>query len=89
MLIMSDENYPGAGTSLGRIDQYLFPYWQRSLDEGMDREFGKEIMKCFWFHCNTAYDAMINNGPNGITAAFGQLINLAGWIRMARMQATI
>jgi pyruvate-formate lyase len=78
MLIMSDENYPGAGTSLGRIDQYLLPYWKKSLDEGMDREFGKEILKCFWFHCNTAYDAMINNGPNGITAAFGQLINLGG-----------
>ncbi len=78
MLIMADENYPGAGTSIGRIDQYLYPYWQTSLAEGMDREFGKEILKCMWVHCNTAYDAMINNGPNGITAAFGQLINLGG-----------
>ena len=31
MLVMSDENYPGPGVSFGRIDQYLFPYWQRSL----------------------------------------------------------
>ena len=78
MLIMADENYPGAGTSLGRIDQYLLPYWEKSLKDGMPREFGKEILKCFWFHCNTAYDALINNGPDGITASFGQLISLAG-----------
>lgn len=78
MLIMSDENYPGAGTSMGRIDQYLLPYWEKSLKDGMPREFGKEIMKCFWMHCNFAYDAMIANGPNGVTAAFGQLISLGG-----------
>ncbi|MGD8404430.1 MAG: pyruvate formate lyase family protein [Anaerolineales bacterium] len=78
MLIMADENYPGAGTSLGRIDQYLLPYWEKSLKDGMPREFGKEIMKCFWFHCNTVYDAMIKNGPDGITASFGQLISLGG-----------
>ncbi len=78
MLIMSDENYPGPGTSFGRIDQYLLPYWEYSLSHGMPREFGKEILKCFWVHCNTAYDAMIRNGNQGITAGFGQLITLAG-----------
>jgi len=78
MLIMSDENYPGPGVSFGRIDQYLFPYWKKSLAEGMDREFGKEILKCFWVHANTAYDAMIHLGNNGITAAYGQLITLSG-----------
>jgi formate C-acetyltransferase len=79
MLIMSDENYPGPGTSFGRIDQFLLPYWERSLAEGMDREFGKEILKCFWVHANTAYDAMIRVGGNqGITAGFGQLLTLSG-----------
>lgn len=78
MLIMSDENYPGPGVSFGRIDQYLYPYWEKSLKEGMDREFGKEIIKCFFVHCNTAYDAMIRTGNNGITAGFGQLITLSG-----------
>jgi formate C-acetyltransferase len=78
MLIMSDENYPGPGVSFGRIDQYLLPYWERSLTDGMHREFGKEILKCFWVHCNTAYDAMIRNGNQGITAGFGQLITLGG-----------
>jgi formate C-acetyltransferase len=79
MLIMSDENYPGPGVSFGRIDQYLYPYWKASLEEGMDREFGKEILKCFWIHANTAYDAMIKVGGNqGITSGFGQLITLSG-----------
>jgi len=78
MMIMSDENYPGPGVSFGRIDQYLLPYWRVSIENGMNREFGKEILKCFWIHCNTVYDAMIRNGNQGITAGFGQLITLSG-----------
>ncbi len=78
MLVMSDENYPGPGVSFGRIDQYLLPYWERSIRDGMDPEFGKEILKCFWMHCNTAYDALIRAGNQGITAGFGQLITLSG-----------
>ncbi|MFZ5916069.1 MAG: pyruvate formate lyase family protein [Chloroflexota bacterium] len=79
MLIMSEENYPGPGVSFGRIDQFLYPLWTKSLAEGMDREFGKEILKCFWLHANTAYDAMIRVGGNqGITAGYGQLITLGG-----------
>jgi trans-4-hydroxy-L-proline dehydratase len=79
MLVMSDENYPGPGVSFGRIDQYLYPAWQRSIQQGMPREFGKEILKCFFVHCNTAYDAMIRTGGNqGITAGYGQLLALSG-----------
>jgi len=79
MLVMSDENYPGPGTSFGRIDQYLYPFWEKSVEEGMEREFGKEILKCFWIHANTAYDGMIRTGGNqGITAGFGQLLTLSG-----------
>jgi trans-4-hydroxy-L-proline dehydratase len=78
MLVLTDENYPGAGVSFGRMDQYLLPFYQRSMQDGMDREFAKEILKCFWVHCNTAYDAMIANGHQGITAGFGQLLTLSG-----------
>ncbi|MBW2354953.1 MAG: hypothetical protein JRF51_17265 [Deltaproteobacteria bacterium] len=78
MLIMSDENYPGPGVSFGRIDQYLHPYWEYSLSQGMTRDFGKELLECFWVHCNTVYDAMIRNGRQGITSGFGQLITLSG-----------
>jgi formate C-acetyltransferase len=79
MLVMADENYPGPGTSFGRIDQFLLPYWQHSISEGMDPESGKEILKCFWVHANTAYDGMIRTGGNqGITAGYGQLLTLSG-----------
>jgi formate C-acetyltransferase len=78
MLVMTDENYPGAGVSFGRVDQYLYPYYEKSTRDGMPREWAKEILKCFWIHANTAYDAMIRNGNQGITAGFGQLVTLSG-----------
>ncbi len=79
MLVMADENYPGPGVSFGRLDQYLYPMWEKSIREGMDPEFGKEILKCFWIHCNTAYDGMIRTGGNqGITAGYGQLFTIGG-----------
>ena len=79
MLIMSDENYPGPGVSFGRLDQYLYPYYKMSKDNGMTDAFAKEVLGCFWFHCNTAYDAQIRVGGNqGITAGFGQLFNISG-----------
>ena len=79
MLVMADENYPGPGDSFGRLDQYLYPLWKKSIAEGMDPEFGKEILKCFWIHCNTAYDSMIRTGGNqGITAGYGQLFTISG-----------
>ena len=79
MLVMSDEKYPGPGVSFGRLDQYLYPYYQISKEEGMTDEEMKDILGCFWFHCNTAYDAQMRVGGNqGITAGFGQLFNLSG-----------
>ncbi len=78
MLVMSDEKYPGPGVSFGRIDQYLYPYYKKSIEEGMSEDFMKEILGCFWFHCNTAYDAVIRVGNQGITAGFGQLLTLSG-----------
>ena len=78
MLVMSDEKYPGPGVSFGRIDQYLYPYYLKSVEEGMSEDFMKEILGCFWFHCNTAYDAVIRVGNQGITAGFGQLLTLSG-----------
>jgi len=78
MLVMADENYPGPGVSFGRLDQILYPYYLQSKEEGFSDEFMKEILKCFFIHANTAYDAQIRVGNNGITAGFGQLFNLSG-----------
>ena len=33
----------------GRIDQYLYPFYRRDLDEGrLTREGAKELLECFW-----------------------------------------
>lgn len=79
MLVMADEKYPGPGVSFGRLDQYLHPFYLKSIEDGMTEDFMKEILGCFWFHCNTAYDAQMRVGGNqGISAGFGQLFNISG-----------
>ena len=70
---------PARATPLGASTSTYIPFWEKSIQEGMDPEFGKEILKCFWIHCNTAYDGMIRTGGNqGITAGYGQLFTIAG-----------
>lgn len=80
MLIMAEESYPGPGTSFGRTDQHLWELYKKDVidTKKITKEFAKDILGSFWFHCNTAYDAMVRVGNNGITAAFGQLMTLSG-----------
>jgi formate C-acetyltransferase len=41
------------GISFGRMDQYLFPYYKRDLEEGiMTREEALELMECFLLKIN-------------------------------------
>ncbi len=39
--------------SLGRMDQYLWPYYQASLDEGVTEAQVRELLQCFYLKCNT------------------------------------
>lgn len=80
ILVMADESYPGPGLSFGRIDQFLFPYYQNDIAQSrISLEFAKEILECFWVKCNYVYDYQCRVGNNqGITSAFGQLITLSG-----------
>jgi len=80
MLVMAEESYPGAGLSFGRIDQYLWDLYKKDVIEQkiITKEFAKEILGSFWFHCNTVYDAMIRAGKQGITSSLGQIITLSG-----------
>ena len=80
MLVMSAESYPGPGVSPGRIDQYLYPYYQADLDSGrLTREQAKEWLECWWIKHNYVYDYQGWTGTNqGINASFGQLITLGG-----------
>jgi len=80
MLIMCAESYPGPGLSPGRVDQYLYPYFQRDLGlRKLTREFAKELLQCWFIKHNYAYDFMGRIGPNqGINSGFGQLITIGG-----------
>jgi pyruvate formate-lyase/glycerol dehydratase family glycyl radical enzyme len=80
MLVLAAESYPGAGTSPGRIDQYLYPYYKRDIENGtITREFAKEILECYWIKHNYAYDFQARVGNSqGINSSFGQLITIGG-----------
>ncbi|MBN1658937.1 MAG: formate C-acetyltransferase/glycerol dehydratase family glycyl radical enzyme [Anaerolineae bacterium] len=80
MLVMVAESYPGPGVSPGRIDQYLYPYYQADLAAGrLTREQAREWLHCFWIKHNYAYDYQGWVGTNqGINSSFGQLITLGG-----------
>jgi len=80
MLIMAEESYPGPGVSFGRTDQHLWELYKKDVieEKNITKQIAKDILGAFWFHCNTAYDAQIRVGNNGITSAFGQLMTLSG-----------
>jgi pyruvate-formate lyase len=80
MLVMAEESYPGPGISFGRTDQHLWDLYKKDVidEKNISKEFAKDILGSFWFHCNTAYDAQIMVGKQGITSAFGQLMTLSG-----------
>jgi len=81
MLIIAEESYPGPGVSFGRTDLQLWPLYKKDVidEKNITKDFAKEILGSFWFHCNTVYDAQIKIGGNqGITSGFGQLMTLSG-----------
>lgn len=80
MLVLVSESYPGAGTSFGRFDQYLFPFYEADLESGrLSHDEAQELLRCFWVKPNYAYDYQGRVGPNqGINSSFGQLITLSG-----------
>jgi len=80
MLFLVAESYPGPGVSPGRVDQYLFPYYQADLTTArLTVEQAKEWLHCLWIKHNYAYDYQGWVGTNqGINSSFGQLITLGG-----------
>ena len=80
ILVLIAESYPGPGVSPGRIDQYLFPFYQNDIESGrLNQQQAKEWLRCLWIKHNYAYDYQGWVGTNqGINASFGQLITLGG-----------
>jgi len=82
MLVMADENYPGPGDSFGRLDQYLYPSWEKTIRDGMDRNLAKnpEMFLAALQHC-IRWDDSHGRQP-GITAGYGQLFTISGMERV-------
>jgi formate C-acetyltransferase len=80
MLVLVAESYPGPGVSPGRVDQYLYPYYQSDVEAGrLTPAQAREWLQCLWIKHNYAYDYQGWVGTNqGINASFGQLITLGG-----------
>ena len=80
MLVLVAESYPGPGVSPGRVDQYLYPYYQADVEAGrLSPRQAKEWLQCLWIKHNYAYDYQGWVGTNqGINSSFGQLITLGG-----------
>lgn len=49
--------------ALGRIDQYMYPFYKRDLDEGrITKEEAQELLECLWIKFNTTTDLHADNG---------------------------
>lgn len=58
----------GLGMSLGRVDQYLYPYYKKDLDSGLiTRQFAGELLACLMIQmngvCNFYSAESARNGP--------------------------
>ncbi|MFX0053334.1 MAG: formate C-acetyltransferase/glycerol dehydratase family glycyl radical enzyme [Promethearchaeota archaeon] len=52
-LALSLETYDGQALSLGRIDQYLYPFYRTDLDSGeLDTEGARELIESLWIKLN-------------------------------------
>ena len=62
-VVLHQENYEQA-ISMGRIDQYLYPYYKKDVDAGiLDFEKAVELVQCLWIKTNEIvplFDAALN-----------------------------
>ncbi|MGX9743104.1 formate C-acetyltransferase [Pseudocitrobacter corydidari] len=66
--------------SLGRFDQYMLPFWQASLNRGVDAQTLRELLESLWVKCNdivllrsTSSARYFAGFPTGYTALLGGL----------------
>ncbi len=76
---LHQENYEQA-ISMGRIDQYLYPYLKRDLEEGrIDRNFAFDIVANLWVKTNEivpAFDSLLEQYFSGQTT--NQAVTIGG-----------
>lgn len=64
--------------SPGRFDQYMYPFYKKSKDDGVDIEFLKELLRCLWLKMNDVILLRSENSakyfagfPSGYTIILG------------------
>lgn len=59
--------------TFGRFDQYMLPYLQKSLDEGMSMDQAQELLEEFFLSCNKDSDLYtgMQQGDNGQSIVLG------------------
>ncbi|MFX0114487.1 MAG: formate C-acetyltransferase/glycerol dehydratase family glycyl radical enzyme [Candidatus Hodarchaeota archaeon] len=71
-LALSMETYDGQAISMGRMDQYLLPYYQKDLQQGLlDQEKAIELIESLWIEISSLhplFDSMVE-------LYFGGLLN--------------
>lgn len=59
------EQKTGATISNGRMDQYLYPYYEKDVREGrIDKEHAKELFQCMWLNMAQYQDLYVS--PAGV-----------------------
>lgn len=67
----------GHAISLGRFDQYVYPYYQKDVEEGrITREEALEIIQCFFIKCNEL-NKLRSWGDSEFFLGYQMFINLA------------
>lgn len=67
----------GHAISLGRFDQYVYPFYKKDLEEGtLSREEALEIIECFYIKCNEL-NKLRSWGDSEFFLGYQMFINLA------------
>ena len=76
LLLQIESN--GLGVSPGRIDQYLYPYYEQDLAAGeISREEAQALIECFWVKCEEikrVYDTLSAQNFSGYTTGLNVTI---------------
>jgi len=71
-LALSLETYDGQAISMGRMDQYLYPYYMKDLQAGiLDQESAIELIECLWIKINE----LVPIFDSTVELFFGGLLN--------------
>ncbi|WP_461204767.1 formate C-acetyltransferase [Clostridium sp. DL1XJH146] len=80
MCIILQYESNASSISLGRFDKYMYPFYKKDKDNGVDEEYLKEILECLWIKTNdvvlvrSSHSAEFFAGfPTGYTITLGGL----------------